>query len=120
MTRQINYLNAKHEERYNALLIATRYPHDTERTAMFYIIAGNAELYSYVESIYDFTKDELKIASDFGKLNAICTSSKALLKLAIQLYNSLNNTQSVYDTFVYLDTENMRLASEAIRIRFKF
>ena len=120
MTNQVYFMNAKHEEQYSELLGATLYPHDKERKAMFYIIAGNDELFKYTDKIYDFPEEELKIGSNLGKLNAMCSSSKALLKLAFQLYNGRNNKQSVYDTFAYLDNENKRLALEAIKIRFNF
>jgi hypothetical protein len=120
MSNHRTFLSEKHEEQYNTLLNATCYPHDKERQAMFYIIAGNNELFSYINKIYDFTNEELIISANLGKLKAICSSSKSLLKLAIQFYNSVNNKQSVYDTFKYLDNENKRLACEGIKIRFSF
>jgi hypothetical protein len=120
MSNNISFLNTQHEEQFNKLLEATCYPHDRERKSMFYIIAGSNELFSYIDRIYDFNNEELKLCSKLGKLNTICSSSKALLKLALQLYNSANNKQSVYDTFIYLDNDNKRLACEAIKIRFNF
>ena len=120
MSNQIYFLNDSHKEQFNMLLDDTCYPHDRERKAMFYIIAGCDDLFVHNRTIYDFEKEELAIAPNLGHLKKLCTSAKVLLMLAIQFYNSVNNKQSVYDTFIYLDSDNKRLALEAIKIRFNF
>lgn len=71
------------------------------------------ELFSYANQIYDFKNEQLKITAKLGKLNVMCDGSKVMLKLAIQLYNSINNKQNVYDTFVFLDKSNYRLVIES-------
>lgn len=120
MSKQANlyYVNENHEKKYYQLLATAGVENDIERKALFYIIAGNDELYSYVNSIYDFKFRQLKITTKLGKLNVMCDSSKAMLKLAIQLYNSANNKQTVFDTFVFLDSTNKALALNAICLRF--
>jgi hypothetical protein len=120
MTKQIYFINEQHKEQYGSILDKTCYPHDRERTAMFYIIAGNRDLFPHINSIYDFNNEELKIDSKLGKLKVLCSSSKALLKLALNLYNSAHSKQSVYETFYCLDNDNKLLACEAIKIRFNF
>lgn len=115
---KLYYVNENHEKKYYQLLASAGVENDIEREALFYIIAGNDELYSHVNSIYDFKCRQLKITTKLGKLNVMCDSAKAMLKLAIQLYNNTTNKQSVFDTFIFLDSTNKLLALNAICLRF--
>lgn len=122
----MEFLNSQHEENFNNLIKKAEVRNgDIERKSLFYIIAGNSDLMNQVEMIYNFKENWLQdseVNEDGEKyFKGVLTSSgsKKLLNLATQLYNNFNK-QSVLDTFGYLDTENRKLALNAIRLRFNF
>ena len=90
---------------------------DIEWTALFWILAGNFDLFGKSKSIYDF-KDHSIIPEvlESDKVD-FCSSSRALIQLAFNLFNSF--PADVMGTFRNLDDENYELALEAIKIRFK-
>ena len=85
-----------------------------QNEALFFIICGNQELYNLREQIYNFKE---KCIEPEILESGICTSSKQLIKLAFNLYNSYP-MESVMDTFSGLDEYNFELAMHAIRLRF--
>ncbi len=89
---------------------------DTERKALFYILAGNIDLYRKADYIYDF-KERLITPEclDNGMVD-FCSSSRKLVKLAYNLFNSF--PADVIDTFYVLDEDNFNLALNAIKLRF--
>jgi len=122
----ICFLNSDHERRYKDYCNRAHiYPDDRERKAMFYIMAGSNDLiskginnfYNFKENIVKFSPGPEEMEQDFEKFS-FCTSSRALTMLALNLYNSGYSSLSVSDTFSYLDGDNMRLAMEAIKLRF--
>ena len=119
----MTYLNKEHEERYKILIkkLGLNYE-DRERMALFYLVAGNSDLYKQLDKIYDFKNQQLCCLTEDGQVDFsniyTSSSSKALLLLAIQLYN--NGTDiSVSETFKYLDADTAKLALNAIKIRYK-
>lgn len=102
---------------------------DLERKALFYILSGNDDLYSKVNHIYDFDEHLIKpeclgvteemIANGYehndSKEPDFCSSSRALVKLAFNLYNG--SPADVLSVFCVLEQENFDLAMDAIRIR---
>lgn len=116
----INFYGEEHEQKFLHLVAKTNCSGDSERKALFYIIAGCDELFGYRNKIYDFETHMLKISRNLCGLKCMCSSSKALLKLGFQLYNSSINKVNVYDTFYCLDSNNKKIALEAIRLRFNF
>lgn len=96
---------------------------DQEHKALFYILAGNEELYNKINNIYDFNQgmikhDLLEINEDSPDyITEPSSSGTKLLKLAFNLYNSQNKAD-VCDTFAGLDSNNFELAIQAIKIRF--
>ena len=90
-------------------------PGDLERRALFHIISSNDELYSNVDSIYDFNENVIRTECLDGEVY-ISSSSRKLIKLAYHLYNGYET--SVLEVFSGLDDNNARLAIEAIKIRF--
>lgn len=105
------------EDRFNQLLERDRtHEKDVERKALFYIIAGNSDLYSKVNFIYDFEDKSINPEClESGEVD-FCSSSRKLVKLAFNLYNSY--PADVIDTFYVLDDSNFELALNAIKIRF--
>ena len=118
----MTYLNEEHEKRYKILIKKSELNHeDREREVLFYLIAGNMDLYKQADKIYDFGEQQLKCMTDgqvdFSNIYT-SSSSKSLLLLAIQLYN--NGTDiTVSETFRYLDADTAQIALNAIKIRYK-
>lgn len=115
------YLNEEHESKYKILIKKSGTIHeDRERMALFYLIAGNRDLYKQIDKVYDF-QQQLNCMKD-GQVNLeniyTSSSSKALLLLAIQLYNGGSNI-TVSETFKYLDSDTAQIALNAIKIRYK-
>lgn len=105
------------EERLSQLLEEDKTSYDDlERKSLFYIIAGNNDLYSKVKSIYDFKEHSIKSDCLNSKKVDFCTSSKKLIELGFNLFNG-NNKADVLDTFSSLDENNFNLAIEALKIR---
>lgn len=118
----MTYLNEGHEERYKILIKKSRLNYeDRERQSLFYLIAGNDDLYKQVDKIYNFKEQQLRCMKngqvDFSNIYT-SSSSKTLLKLGIQFYNNGSNT-TVDETFKYLDGDNAQIALNAIKIRYK-
>jgi len=88
---------------------------DNERKAMFTILAGNEDLYSKVDKIYDF--EERSINLDVFEEVDLSRGAYQLVKLAFNLY-SFQNEANVAEVFRVLDNENYKLAMEAINVRF--
>lgn len=102
-----------HEDRLKKLIEMDKTdPGDLERHSLLYIISGNLELYSIAESIYDF--EERSIKPEILE-SGICTSSKALIKIAFALCDG--HPAEILDCFSPLDDKNFEIAMEAIRIR---
>lgn len=120
----MEFLNSQHEENFNNLTKKADVRNgDLERKSMFYIIAGNDDLFKQAGEIYNFRDDELQerketLEGDLYFPNVLTSnSSQKLLNLAIQLFNNTKD-QNVLDTFSGLDTNNFELALNAIKIRF--
>jgi hypothetical protein len=94
---------------------------DVERTALYYIISGNKYLYTKRNCIYDFEKNISKF-SGFDSINTdFSTSSKALIRLAMNLFNGYkDNFSDPFNLFGYLDIENYNLAINSVKIRFHY
>jgi len=119
------FLNEVHKERFNQLVQKAKINQgDSERKALFYILSGNDDLFLQVNKIYNFKENwicETEETEDGDRcIPGVLTSSgtKKLLNLGLQLYNSGLNKQSVMDTFSGLDSNNFKLAINAIQIRF--
>jgi len=88
---------------------------DLERRALFHIISGNDEIYSNVDSIYDFKENVIRTES-LEEDVYLSSSSRKLVKLAYHLYNGYE--ASLLEVFSGLTDEDARLGIEAIKIRF--
>ncbi len=121
----MRFASEKHETNFNILLKRSGIDlRDCERKSFFYIIASNQDLLEQIDKIYDFDKNLLRETVEDEDGNRyfedvrMSSSSKRLLNLAIQLYNSYLNNQSVIDTFSLLDSNNFEIAIDSIKIRF--
>lgn len=121
----MEFLSKEHEQRFKELMARAGVGEsDIERHTLFYLIAGNEDLYNQVDKIYNFNKRQLQDRNEDEEGNLyfpclmLCSSSKKILNLAIQLYNDTNN-QKVSDTFSGLDMNNFLLCINAITYRFQ-
>jgi len=91
-------------------------PGDAERTALFWILSGNTDLFEKSSSIYDFDDHFIKPDVLENGIVDFCSGSRSLVKLGFNLFNSF--PADVINTFCTLDSDNFELAIEAIKIRF--
>ena len=120
----IVFLNSDHEKRFTDYCHRAHiYPDDRERKAMFYILSGSPDLISKgINRFYDFSSNTVKfhpdtLEEDFKQFS-FCSSSHALCRLALNLYNSSYESLSIADTFYNLDNNHRILAINAMLIRF--
>lgn len=118
----MQYISSKQEERFKELLLRAKLKYkDKERQSLFYVLAGNDDLYKQVDKIYNFGKQQLNCINENGEVDLddifVSSSSNALLKLALELYNQ-STSISVNELFRNLDDNNSRLAINAIKIRY--
>lgn len=110
-------MNKEHKSRFNQLLQKDgTHPSDDERRTLFYILSANTDLYEKVNHIYDFTEHCITPKCLDSEEVDFCSSSRKLIKLAYNLYNSY--PADVIDTFYVLDEVNFIIALNAIKIRF--
>jgi len=110
-----------HKNRYLELIKKAQVNiYDLERQSLFYIVSGSEDLYKKKYDIYDFYENA--ILSDCitsGKVD-FCSSSKALIRLAYNLYNGYrDDCTSPLSILGGLDSKNLFLAYQAILIRLK-
>lgn len=114
----LEFLDATHQERFAKLIEeAKTSPGDLDRIAMFYIIAGNSDLFSKARALYNFSKNEI-YAEDWNERADFSGGARRLVTLAFNLFNGY--TCNPYDTFDGLDYRNRELAHRAIRVRFSY
>ncbi|QUH20390.1 DUF6075 family protein [Alkaliphilus sp. B6464] len=116
----MKFSSRKHASNFNELIKEDNtHPKDRERQALFYIVAGNDDLYKKRNAIYDFRENSIEPEClTNGKID-FSTSSKALIRLGFNLYNGYNdNAISPIDIFYSLDKENYNLAMCAVDLRF--
>ena len=118
----MKFQNREHEGNLLKLLVKDQsHPRDKERRALFYILAGNADLYSKADRIYDFNEHLIKLECLNDGSVDLCSSSRALVKLAYNLYNGYEDSDfSPMDIFSNLDTDNYHLAMESLNVRFGY
>lgn len=127
------YVSIEHKQEYERLLAMdnTR-AGDTERQALFFILAGNKDLREKgAHSFYDFTKQKIKrgaIDPNYSpaesdeepqRLIDLSSGGRALIDLAFNLYNEYprDNHRSTLDIFSKLDSSDFFIAINALKIR---
>lgn len=117
----ITFTDNDHKNRYLELIKKAHVNiHDVERQSLFYMISGNKDLYKKKHYIYDFYENA--ILSDCITAGEVdfCSSSKALIRLGYNLYNSYRDDYtSPLSILGGLDSKNLFLAYQAILIRLK-
>jgi hypothetical protein len=116
----MKFLNEKHMENFKSLLMKDNTnPRDVERQSLFYIIAGNEDLFSKRRHIYDFEEGSIRPKClENGEVD-FCSSSRALIRLGYNLYNSYSDKYTTpIDTLYGLDINNYVLALNSLDFRF--
>lgn len=117
----MNYINEEHERNFYTLIAEDKTNvYDTERQSLFYILAGNRDLYQKRNAIYDSKNHGIIKCLNTKKVKIdLSSGAKALVILGFNLYNGMNeNEYSICDIFKSLDEKNRMLALGAIKIRF--
>ncbi|NLM42545.1 MAG: hypothetical protein GX201_00775 [Clostridiales bacterium] len=115
------FIDNFHKNRYLELIrIARVSGYDLERQSLFYIISGNKDLYSKKNVIYDFYENAILSDCIISGEVDFCSSSKALIRLAYNLYNGYTDNYTNPLSLLYvLDPKNLFLAYQAILIRLQ-
>ena len=115
------FIDNFHKSRYLELIrIAGVSGYDLERQSLFYIISGNKDLYSKKNVIYDFYENAILSDCIISGEVDFCSSSKALIRLAYNLYNGYTDNYTNPLSLLYvLDPKNLFLAYQAILIRLQ-
>lgn len=113
------FIDNAHKSRYFKLLTISKiHEHDLERRSLLYIIAGNEDLYLKRKAIYDFNENCILIECFNSDKVDFCSSSKALIRLAFNLFNGYADD---YSNPVFLlcglDSKNFFIACQAILLR---
>ncbi|HRD21059.1 MAG TPA: DUF6075 family protein [Fervidobacterium sp.] len=110
-----------HKERYLELIKKANVNiRDLERLSLFYIVSGNEDLYKKKYYIYDFYENAISSDCITSDKVDFCSSSKALIRLAYNLYNGFRDDYtSPLSILGGLDSKNLFLAYQAILIRLK-
>ncbi|GMQ60459.1 hypothetical protein AN1V17_48590 [Vallitalea sediminicola] len=109
----MKFLSMEHKKRVlNLLQRENTYPRDVERLALFYIIAGNTDVHRKVNNIYNFEHHQIKPDCLYDCRVDFCNSSRALVKLAYNLFNGYQDKNvSPFDLLLDLDMGNFHLAT---------
>ena len=112
------FIDERHQQRFNDLVrLDNTDPADIERFTLFYIIAGNEDLSSKAKAIYDFEDNSIRPDCIYDGKVDFCNSSKCLIRLAFNLYNS-THSEGIIDILSPLDTYNRSLAIRGLTVRF--
>jgi hypothetical protein len=114
------FLNLLHKKNFLHLVeISNLNLQDIERKALFYVLAGNSDLFSKKNCIYNFNNNSL-IFNTFKYTNVdFSSSSKALIRLSLNLFNGYSDEfTNPFNLFFPLGNNNYILAINAIFIRF--
>nr|WP_312289494.1 DUF6075 family protein [Clostridium chromiireducens] len=125
----MEFLDAEHEELFKNLIERDNTSNgDNERKAFFYIIAGNNELYSQIDKIYNFTVNRIILDNYIQGKIMLSGGTSRMLYLAHHLYNGFSFKRinkdmedrdlSINDVFSGLDVNGYKVCTNALHIRF--
>lgn len=114
-----HFFDPGHKERFFRMVAEDGMsPHDSERTSLFYLIAGNDDLYRKRKFIYDPEGHCICACLDNPGVD-FSSGARALIRLGFNLYNGYkDNYTAPLDLFWNLDSGNRLLAYHAIWLRF--
>ncbi|GAU79583.1 DUF6075 family protein [Fusibacter sp. 3D3] len=114
------FMNEDHAYNFQNMILQDKtHVNDRERFALFYILGGNEDLFLKRSHVYDFKLHEINPDVLTNAEVDFCSSSKALIRLAYNLYNGHEDSFiSPHDLFRTLDSRNYLIAKGAIDMRF--
>lgn len=114
------FINEDHAYNFQNMILKDRtHPSDVERMSLFYIIGGNEDLFIKRQHIYDFKNHEINPDILSSSQVDLCSSSKALVRLAYNLFNGYEDEYTTpRDLFYILDRKNFLVAKGGIDMRF--
>lgn len=114
------WLTQFHKQRFQKLLVEDNTSvGDVERRALFYIIAGNSDLYGKRSFIYNCKEHRIRRNCLKDEMVDFSSSMKSLIRLSFNLYNCYTDDYiSPVNLFYNLDVQNGKLALNAISMRF--
>lgn len=115
----MKFTSKQHESNFLDLMVTDNtYHDDKERQSLWYIIAGDNDLYRKRNHIYDFADHSIKHCLDDGSVD-FCSSGRSLVRLGFNLYNNYQTDGlSPCELFWSLDSHSMSLALNAMKLRF--
>ena len=115
----MNLVSRKHAINFSELILKNQMGlGEIEKLSLFYIIAGNEDLFSKKDYIYDFENGEIKPEVLTDKKIDLCSSSKALIRLGFNLFNGYEDKHTnPIGIFNKLDKINLQVAQNAIGMR---
>ncbi len=115
------FIDKCHQTRYTQLIDEAKiHEHDLERQSLLYILSGNEDLYLKRNNIYDFYENMIVTDCIISEKVDFCSSSKALIRLAYNLYNGYwDEYTNPLDLLCGLDSKNLFLAYQAILMRLQ-
>lgn len=113
------YISTDHEKRfYNLLLEDGTGDYDIERKSLFYIIAGNTDLYKKKKYFYNSKNHCIVPMKKHKSPVDLSSGARGLIQLGFQLYNGMHQDVNICHIFSSLDEQNRALAFHAIKMRF--
>ena len=114
-----HFVSPLHRERFILMVKEDgMYPGDSERASLFYLIAGNGDLYRKRKFIYDTTGHCIRTCLSNPDVD-FSSGMKSLVRLGFNLYNGWSDKYTTpLSLLSSLDDSNLQLAGNAIMIRF--
>ena len=114
-----HFTSSLHEERFiNMMAEDNMYPDDSERASLFYIIAGNDDLYRKRRFIYDSCEHAIRTCLENTEVD-FSSGTRSLIRLGFNLYNGWSDDYTTPRFLLgNLDDRNLLLAEKAMGIRF--
>lgn len=114
-----HFISPVHRERFIDMAAEDgMYLGDSERASLFYLIAGNDDLYRKRRFIYDPAEHRIRICFENPSVD-FSSGAGALVRLGFNLYNGWSDKYTTPLSILgSLDSRNLQLAGNAIMIRF--
>lgn len=117
--RNNHFASPAHRERFLSIVAEDgMLPGDSERASLFYLLAGNDDLYRKRRFIYDPAEHCIRICFENPSVD-LSSGAGALVRLGFNLYNGWSDRYTTPLSILgSLDSHNLQLAGNAITIRF--
>ena len=113
-----HFISTVHRDRFLRMAAEDdMYPYDSERASLFYLIAGNDDLYRKRRFIYDPADHRIRACLNNPDMD-FTSGTGSLIRLGFNLYNGWSDRYTTpLSILSSLDSNNLKLAGNAIMIR---